>query len=682
MLKESFCFLAVIASCCLGRAHAAEPAVAHVDKNSYNLMEKVKVSLQNNSPSPIFSELNEDTLVFEKKNAVGTWEQIQHKFICMPPDCYEDKGLFVPPPEIKPNETVNIEWLPRVFAGDLYNIPDDGVYRIKIPYGLQQIDTSLIAITPEFRIKDNVKGTISVIPAEKNANADETIKVKAQDRNSNGAFDSMIFNANIAVQQSGGHFIEGFLYSAQNQIRRCSLEATLKPGTHALIVDFDLNGLAREFLPVTAFVMTVQSPDGRVSKKQWRDDKKFRPAQFEGAGILLLEEGIKDEITTDGNLKISGRVRVFKKDEYTIWCNLFHPNDDVYEAKSVAAISTKVYLSSGEQEFAVVFNGTTLSMNKERGPFKPVFSISNKSSDWEDYSGDRGYITKSNVASLVKTVVLGNFTSAILDTDKDEDLDTLAISFDLDIPQDGKYFLILPLMDQKNKEIVKSGRLSGSKAATSSAIDFKKGRIRVTVEYGWGTIVAHGQDGPYHFEYGLIMSPDLNITDMISFTSPAYKLSDYPGKGVKTIKIVDDYPEDVNADGIYENLIAVAEVEMYEGGKFLSDYGMLVKSNGHMISGLSRLKNIDLKPGKQTIILRFPGTDINEEQADGPYLIHFYIETEGFGRILDVSCTHGSGGKLLYRNCTDGKDRRRDWTLINYKTKPYSYKSFSGTAKP
>lgn len=680
-MRRSFCFGVLIVFCLLGQARAAESVLAQVDKISYDLLEKIKVSLLNVSSLSVFSQMNEIPLVFEKKNAVGNWEEVQYRFICMPPDCKEDR-MFMPPQEIKPNETLTIEWLPRVFADEMYNIPEDGVYRIKIAYGMQKQSSSLFAITPEFSIIDTRKGLISVSPLRKNSAAVQEIKVLPQDRDLNGVFEAMVFEANFAVEQSGLYIIEGLLYNNQDQIRDSRLKTILDRGTNALTFNFDLKNLPREFFPVTAFTMTVRGPDGRVFKRKWRDDRKFRPAQFEGgSGILFINEGIKDEITPDNDLKISGKVKVLKEGQYGIICSLFNPKDDVEQAKSLLSSSIDVDLSSGEREFSVLFNGTTLSLNKTRGPFKPVFSIRSKSGEWEDYSGDTGYITRSNTGSLVKTLVLGNFTSAILDNDKDEDLDTLAISFDLDIPREGQYFLLLPLEDKNNKTIAKSGRLSGSKANLAAGIDFKKGRTRVTVEYGWGAIVEHGEDGPYHFGLGEIMSVDAKIMDTISFATPAYKLSDYPGKGVKSIKIVDDYPEDLNRDGIFENLVAVAEVEMYEGGTFLSDYGRLENSNGHLISGLSRLKNIDLKPGKQTILLRFPGTDINKERADGPYLIHFSIETEGFGRILDVSCTNGSGGKLNYQNCTDGKERRRDWTLINYKTKPYSYKSFFSAQK-
>lgn len=106
------------------------------DKLEYQQGEVIRVVFTNNLVESIFSHIRSLTPVFcikhiETKNTNEQWERLYAQ--CQFPNCtYEIDAAG----EIKPGESVALEWKPLVFADGTAKtiLPEPGVYRLAISY--------------------------------------------------------------------------------------------------------------------------------------------------------------------------------------------------------------------------------------------------------------------------------------------------------------------------------------------------------------------------------------------------------------------------------------------------------------------------------------------------------------------------------------------------------------------
>lgn len=504
----------------IDQALAKEPFYVLTNKSSYGPGETVKVTLRNESDTKVFYS----GFSVEKKNSAGDWETLKGQAM-EGVELYYDRIASV---EIQPHGTAELEWGSFVYRlGDRnwsMDLPDDGIYRIKIPYGPDSGAGSYSAITPEFTLAvDNVKAMILAGPA--NGRDVKALTMKALDNDGNSLWDNLVIEGGIDTPKRGEYFLEGYLYNENpffTQLRRFRKKVVLEKGWSVFTAQFDINSLSQENLPVSGFVITARGPDGAVLIREWKNDGKYRPAEFEGAVLRFSKDGLKDEITADGKLKVSAKVSVFKNVDTAITCYLWPPDEQVdliNKGRDKLGSCARFTLAPGEREIAFNISGEYFISEHIKGPFKVVLVTSGEFPG--DYL-DTGYLIRSDLGSFGKKVFLGNYLTEPVDINADGITDKLAFSFDVDIPSDGQYGVSLLLEDKNHLSFSSFATLSGSGQPPGEFLNLKQGRCRLTMEFKWIDILGHGVDGPYYIR-GKILDQNVKLLDDMTFVTPAYK---------------------------------------------------------------------------------------------------------------------------------------------------------------
>ncbi len=385
--------------------YAREQVTASIDKDSYESFQKIIITLANNSSLPILSALGGDDLIFEQKDTQGAWQVVEHQFNCLPSDCYDDKEYL--PQEIKPQQASNLDWEPRIYRNGYYLLPPEGIYRLKILYRLARTDNPIQVLTQNFFIKNSLKGAITLTqvsaypegPARIN-----TLSATNPERDPLGLIKALTFKADITLTQSGNYLICGSLFNeGKQEIQTIKVEKALESGTYNFTGKLDLTNVPWwQYLPPSAFILTIGDANGKILEKQWQAGQKYRKAQYIGSTVQFIQDCLNDELTADGNLKISGRINIYQAGDYFIRATLFDPQDDPNKTSGNESSYIQPHLVAGENKFEIIFPEKLLAMNKSTGPFK-LQLICNLQSD--ESKGDRwntNYITKSDIASLTK----------------------------------------------------------------------------------------------------------------------------------------------------------------------------------------------------------------------------------------------------------------------------------------
>jgi hypothetical protein len=136
-------------------------------------------------------------------------------------------------------------------------------------------------------------------------------------------------------------------------------------------------------------------------------------------------------------------------------------------------------------------------------------------------------------------------------------------------------------------------------------------------------IFENGMDGPYEVSMSLYEAEGDWISDS-NHTTGYYLFSEFqiPSSFEPPYS---DYGLDVDGDGLFDILVVNFTVNVTLSGTYEIE-GSLCRSDGMAITG--SFDEIVLAEGLQAAEVRFNGFDINEFEADGPYLVRLYLEYE------------------------------------------------------
>jgi len=148
--------IAIFSACA---ENSSNGVVVSTDKLEYQQGEVIRIVLTNNLRGSVFSHIRSLTPVFcikhiEKKITDEQWEKLYAQ--CQFPNCtYE----IDPPGEIKPGESVTLEWKPLVFVDGTAKtaLPEFGVYRLSITYEGYQKEKWQFIYTNTFAISSGRK---------------------------------------------------------------------------------------------------------------------------------------------------------------------------------------------------------------------------------------------------------------------------------------------------------------------------------------------------------------------------------------------------------------------------------------------------------------------------------------------------------------------------------------------
>jgi hypothetical protein len=108
------------------------------DKQEYSPGEKIIITVLNNSSRSVFSTAASSTPDFAISNLerkLSRWSWDAFRLHCSWPECDID---FDAPGEIRPGQSKNFRWEPRIYLKRKYAVPEPGLYRLTMIYQIRK----------------------------------------------------------------------------------------------------------------------------------------------------------------------------------------------------------------------------------------------------------------------------------------------------------------------------------------------------------------------------------------------------------------------------------------------------------------------------------------------------------------------------------------------------------------
>ncbi|NBD34496.1 MAG: PKD domain-containing protein [Chloroflexi bacterium] len=292
----------------------------------------------------------------------------------------------------------------------------------------------------------------------------------------------------------------------------------------------------------------------------------------------------------------------------------------------------EAYLEEGRHTITLPFEGMSIYMNKEDGPYvladlwvtdvdnpAPVDFVENALAHARPAYDTYPY--KFGAFGIAGASLSGDYAHRAIDTDRDGYADTLMVETTLKIEVPDTYTVRGVLFDGQG-EMLDQAAWSGSGSEATLRFEALRGTV-----------------GPYTLEHVHVRNSDDEVTDGMK---DEYELGGIPAFSAKAIRIggaaqdggasgiqpmfvvtntgYSDVGVDTDGDSKFDELLIAldVEVEAGEGGKAYRLEGWLADANNSLISWAVGESQV-LTHGVQSLSLAFDGRAINEHRVDGPY---------------------------------------------------------------
>ncbi|HDQ71540.1 MAG TPA: PKD domain-containing protein, partial [Chloroflexi bacterium] len=329
----------------------------------------------------------------------------------------------------------------------------------------------------------------------------------------------------------------------------------------------------------------------------------------------------------------------------------------------------EVDLEEGRHTITLPFDGMSIYMNKEDGPYILadlwVTDVDHPApDDFAENTLDHvrpAYETfpyKYRAFGVTGASLSGDYEYRATDMDRDGYADALLVDTTLKIETPDTYTVRAILFDGQGK-MLNQAFWSGSRSG-----------VRLRFEGLRGTV------GPYTLQHVHVrnaadqvvdgMKGSYNLGDIPAFSAKSIHVGGAtPGNGSSGIQPMfvitntgyTDVGVDTDGDGKFDELIVTVsvEVEAGEGGVVYRLEGWLADVNGSLISWAAGEPQM-LSEGIQSLSLAFDGRTINEHRVDGPY------------KLVALKALSGNTYNVL------------DEVDVAYMTAPYGYDDFQAAA--
>ncbi|MEM3401919.1 MAG: hypothetical protein QXH08_01665 [Candidatus Hadarchaeales archaeon] len=285
--------------------------------------------------------------------------------------------------------------------------------------------------------------------------------------------------------------------------------------------------------------------------------------------------------------------------------------------------SQKIYLSS-DTTLQLAFDGCRIRQAKRSGFYRAYFNISDENWNWLDSSeavSDTQYSWENFEPPAASFNPPHSF--AMIDNDKDNKFDYLAVDVKLRVNVPGRYWLSGSLYENITGSYVTYMESTSLSANTA-------GQYTVRVLFDGTRIRSSGISGHYRVDMSLY-DGNWNWLESDSYVVENYYSSDNFEPLGATITSVYSDVEDLNNNQKFDSLLVIVNLDVNKAGNY-SAHGYLSDSNWTYV-GWSRGENY--LSGNGQITVRFDGREIRKARANGPYQVYISLYEKDTGTYLE-----------------------------------------------
>jgi hypothetical protein len=256
--------------------------------------------------------------------------------------------------------------------------------------------------------------------------------------------------------------------------------------------------------------------------------------------------------------------------------------------------------------------------------------------------------------SPAQSSIEGSYIDSAVDSNGNGLFDTLNITFDVEVMQDGSYDLIGALKDNLDQEI----------ELVNNRFDLLAGVNKIELAFKGLKINRHEADGPYTFSVALFDEEGkaLDFKNNAHQTA-AYKFTDFEGQQANIVDSFTDMAEECNGDGIFDNLKIKVNLDVRKSENYTVE-GFLYGQGDNPIA--SAKTKVLLDKGLNEVELTFNGRSIAFFAGKGPY------------RLRHFSLYDQSGTRLGFEQ---DPYQTKEYDALDFKSNDASLKDFNDTGQ-
>lgn len=314
----------------------------------------------------------------------------------------------------------------------------------------------------------------------------------------------------------------------------------------------------------------------------------------------FLIVGVGVNVTTPGMYGVQGAL-----------CNLIW--------SPIVNASYYLHLNASLQMVPLMFSGINIHEHGYDGPYNVSIVLRNATF---------GMIDSDNFTTGPYNYTMFEHPSATLSppfSDHGEDVDA-----------DGQYnYLVISVMvnvstyDTYGVEATLFDGMSSYVSSCANWTNLSEGMQMVEVRFDGGDIFDHGYDGAYNVSLDLRDDMGMYI-DHDEYTTGSYMHTEFEQPAAVFQQPYNDFGEDLDADGLYDNLVVSVQVNVSVAG-FYRIEGVLLDDMWSFIC--NEWNNTNLTEGVHIIELRFSGLILSIYGYDGAYNVSLNLRDEWFNML-------------------------------------------------
>ncbi|WP_300465295.1 GEVED domain-containing protein [Desulfobacula sp.] len=343
------------------------------------------------------------------------------------------------------------------------------------------------------------------------ANTDEGV-----DTNANGVFDTLRIKVGVNVKTPKSYIVEGALYDNLGKaIEVVNVDVFLGEGLQTIDLDFDAHAIRRNRVAGPYFLKYLSisgSPQVDFLLDAYTTGA-YGISEFEKAGAGFSDTYSDSGQDTDSDslyntLDVAVNLDVQTVGAYSLTGWLYDADGKIVQK------TTSADLGAGAQTMILAFEGTSIYLNGENGPYYLKYlTLYNSSGELMDTINDAYTTTAYDYTDFQRPLIglTGSYVDSGVDSDADGKYDKLVVDIGVFLSDSGYCVAKARLTDEDQKEI----------AWAEKIVQFESdGAGTIQLEFDGDAIYNNSVDGPYILN-------DIYIYHVGDPTRPAYRHEAY-----------------------------------------------------------------------------------------------------------------------------------------------------------
>lgn len=403
--------------------------------------------------------------------------------------------------------------------------------------------------------------------------------------------------------------------------------------------------------------------DNTQSDNNYYDNNYYPPYQENKAvnfapphndsGVDIDGDGAFDQLTINFNLSVQT-------------AGTYNLNANLYDSAGYTWIdfkSKEVTLSAGSQTVSLSFDGSAINKSKLSGPYTVYVNVNDQ--NWYWIAGD-SHTTQTYSYSSFQASSLSlepPHTDSPLDNDGDGIYDYLVVNVNVNVGKAGKYYLNGSLNGPSTTYTYDNQTYTQSYGTFVAwawrDLTLSAGKQKISLYFDGQMIKKSQVNGPYTVSIS-INNETYTVFDWGEHTTGTYTYSQF-GRAVTSFAPPhSDSGVDEDGDGLYDYLDVTVNLNVATAGKYningsmmsgagyttyattttgtTDNYNTVTGTTDYSTTSLGSFtrssfiahawKDAELSAGKQSIVLRFQGSEIRKSKLSGPYTVEISLNKD------------------------------------------------------